>query len=73
MHVEQANDKEEIKCGNMIKNTKMTTFDDVIKQSKKKKKNNSNWSELPDHSNRISIIRGLGSRKTNSLFNLISF
>ena len=33
---------------------------------------NPNWPKIPDHPYRILIIRGSGSGKTNSLFNLIS-
>ena len=36
------------------------------------KKHNSNWSQIPDHSQRILITGGSGSRKTISLFNVIS-
>ena len=32
---------------------------------------NPNWTCIPDHPYRISIIDGLGSGKTNVLFNLI--
>ena len=33
---------------------------------------NPNWRKIPDHPYRILIIRGSGSGKINSLFNLIS-
>ena len=33
---------------------------------------NPNWPKIPDHPYRILIIRGSGSGKTNSLFNLRS-
>ena len=63
-------EKEEIKCSNMIKQyKKMINFDDVTKENIKE--HNPNWPEIPDHSYRILIIRGSGSGKTNSLFNLI--
>ena len=48
----------------------MINFDDVIKENIKV--HNPNWSGIPDHSHRILIIGSSGSRKTNSLFNLIS-
>ena len=48
---------------------KMINFDDVTKENIKE--HNPNWPEIPDHSYRILIIRGSGSGKTNSLFNLI--
>ena len=43
----------------------MIKFDDVTKE-------NITYSKVPDHPYRIFIIRGSGSGKTNSLFNLIS-
>ena len=48
----------------------MIYFDEVIKKTTKK--HNQNWPQIPDHLHRILIIRGFGSGKTNSLFNLIS-
>ena len=48
----------------------MMNFDDVIKD--KIKKHNPYWSETPDYPYRIVIVVDSGSRKTNSLFNLIS-
>ena len=45
-------------------------FDDIIKE--KTKAHNSNWPKFFDHLYRILIIRGSGSGKTNSLFNLIT-
>ena len=39
---------------------------------KKTKKHNPNWPQIPDHPYRILIIRGSGSGKANSLFNLIN-
>ena len=47
----------------------MINFDDVVK---KHKKHNPNWPQIPYHQYRILIIRGSGSEKTNSLFNLIN-
>ena len=44
---------------------KIITFDDVIKYDP-------NCLQIPDHPYRILIIRGSGSGKTNSSFNLIS-
>ena len=46
---------------------KMINSDDVTKVNIKE-----HWPQIPDHLNRISIIGGSGSGKTNSLFNLIS-
>ena len=48
----------------------MINFDDITKE--KIKQHSSNWQQNPDHSYRILIIGDSGSRKTNSLFNLIS-
>ena len=45
-------------------------FDDVTKENIKG--HNPNWPQIPDHPNRILIIGGSGSWKTNSLFNLIN-
>ena len=36
------------------------------------KQHNPNWTQISDHLYRILIIDGSGSRKTNTLFNLIS-
>ena len=63
-------EKEEIKCNNIIKQYKMINFDDVTKENIKER--NPNWLQILDHPYRILIIRGSGSGKTNSLFNLIS-
>ena len=48
----------------------MINFDDVTKENIKE--HNSDWPQIPDYLYRILIIGGSGSRKTNSLFNLIS-
>ena len=48
----------------------MINFDDVTKENIKEP--NPNWRQIPDHSYRILIIGCSGSRKTNSLFNLLS-
>ena len=48
----------------------MINFDNLIKEETKE--HNPNWSEISDHPYKILIIRGSGSGKTNSLFNLIS-
>ena len=39
---------------------------------KETQKNNPNWPHVPDLLQRILVIRGSGSWKTNSLFNLIN-
>ena len=49
---------------------KMIYFDGVIKEETKE--HSPNWPEISDHLYRILIIRGSGSGKTNSLFNVIS-
>ena len=38
----------------------------------KTQKSNPNWLDIPNHSYRIPIISGSGSRRTNALLNLIS-
>ena len=48
----------------------MINFDDFTKENIKE--HNPNWPQIPDHPYRILIIRGSGSSKTNSLFNLIN-
>ena len=40
--------------------------------SKKNKEHNEKWPFIPDHLQRILIIGGSGSRKTNALLNLIN-
>ena len=49
----------------------MIDFNDVTKENIKE--HNPNWQQIPDHPYRILIIRGAGSGKTNSLFNLINW
>ena len=46
-------------------------FDDVVKENIKEY--NPNWPQIPDHSYRILINAGSGSRKTNSLFDLTNY
>ena len=48
----------------------MINFDDATKENIKE--HNPNWPQIPDHSYRILIITGSGSREVNSIFNLIS-
>ena len=48
----------------------MINIDDVTKENIKQ--HNPNWSQIPDHLYIILIIRGSGSGKSNSLFNLIN-
>ena len=48
----------------------MINFDDVTKENIKE--HNANWPQITDHPYRILIIGGSGSRKTNSIFNLIN-
>ena len=49
---------------------KIINFDDVVKENVKV--DNPNWPEILDHPYRILIIGGSGSRKANSLLNLIN-
>ena len=44
----------------------------MITQMKKKTQRNKNWPYIPDHPQRILIIGGSGSGKTNALLNLIN-
>ena len=48
----------------------MISFDDATKENIKEY--NQNWPQIPDHLQRILIIGGSGSGKTNSLFSLIN-
>ena len=61
---------EEIQCDNIIKPYKKWLI--LMKLQKKKKEHNPNWQQIPDHPYIILITGGSGSRKTNSLFILIS-
>ena len=45
----------------------MINFNDYVNENKTE--HNKNWPYMPDHSYRISIIGGSGSRKTKVLFN----
>ena len=47
---------------------KMFNFDYLTKEDLKE--HNLNWPEIPDHSCRILIVRGSGSRIANALLNL---
>ena len=47
----------------------MINFHDVTREETKE--HNPNWPQVLDHPQRILIIGGSGSGKTNSLFNLI--
>ena len=47
----------------------MINFDDVTKENIKEY--NPDWPQVPDHPNRLLILGGFESGKTNSLFNLI--
>ena len=49
----------------------MINFDNFTKQNIKE--HNPNMPQIPNHSYRILIIRGSGSGKTNSFFNLIIY
>ena len=48
----------------------MINFNDAIKEETKK--HNPNWPEILDYSYRMLIIGGSGSKRTNSLINLIN-
>ena len=48
----------------------MFNFDCIIKEDIKE--HNRNWSEIPDHSQRILIFGGSRSGKTNAQLNLIN-
>ena len=47
----------------------MINFDNVTKEDTKE--HNPNWPQIPDHLYKILIIVSSGSKKANSLFNLI--
>ena len=63
--------KEKTKINNILKQCKKR-LTLMMMQNKKIKENNKNWPQIPDHPYRILIIGGSGSRKANSLLNLIS-
>ena len=63
-------EREEIKYNNIKKTQKMINFDHATTENIKEQ--NKNWSQILDPSCRILIIEGFGSRKINSMFNLIS-
>ena len=48
----------------------MINFDDATKENMKE--HNPNWSQIPDHSQRILTVGGSRSENTNSVFNLLS-
>ena len=48
----------------------MIKFDDITKENIKE--HNPNWAQIPNHPYKILIIGDSGSRKSNSLFNLIN-
>ena len=48
----------------------MINLDNIVNDNNKK--HNEKWPYIPDHSYRILIIGGSGSRKTNTLLNLIN-
>ena len=49
---------------------KMINLDSITNENNKK--HNEKWPYIPDHPYRILIIGGSGSRKTNTLLNLIN-
>ena len=49
----------------------MINFDNYANETKTK--HNSNWRYVPDHPYKMFITGGSGSRKTNSLLNLIHY
>ena len=63
-------EREEIKYNNIKKTQKMINFDHTTTENTKEQ--NKNWSQILDTLCRILIIGGFGSRKINSMFNLIS-
>ena len=48
----------------------MINLDSIVND--KNEKHNENWPYIPDHPYRILIIGGSGSRKTNTLLNLVN-
>ena len=44
----------------------------MLQKKQNIKEHNLDWSQIPDHLYRILIIRGSGSGKTNSFFNLLN-
>ena len=62
--------KEQIKCNNIIKSTKMFNFHYILKEDIKG--HNPNWPEIPDHPYKILIVGGFRSGKPNALINLIN-
>ena len=62
--------KKEIKHNKIIKQYQIFNFDCITKEDMKEY--NPKWSDITDHLNRILIIGGSGSGKTNALLNLIN-
>ena len=62
------NEKEEIKCKNIIKRYKKR----LTWWCYKRKERIANWPQIPDHPYRILIIGGTGPGQKNSLFSLIN-
>ena len=52
-----------------LQHTKMFDQDDIINENNKN--HDKKWPYTPDHPNRMLIIGGSGSGKTNALLNLI--
>ena len=64
--------EEEIKCNNVIKQYKKWLTLIMLQKKENIKEYNPNWLQILDHLYRILIIGTSRSRKTNSLFNLVS-
>ena len=62
--------KEEIKCNNIIKQSKNVNSDYIRKEDIKE--HNTNWPEILDLPHRILMVEGSESGKTNALLNLIN-